>query len=146
MFSVQELIMQTHDNNNRGHETRDANPRSLLFSGLGLLGIMIVTIILLVGVLKLLESRKARLATPPHVLAEGSQMPPAPRLQITPERDLASYYLKEDSLLHTYGWIAREAGIVRIPVDSAMVLLLKRGLPVRDVILEMKSENAGSQP
>ncbi len=135
--------MQTHDNNHRGHETTDANVRSLVFSGLGLLGIMTVTIVLLIGALNFLESRQKRIATPPHMLAEQAQTPPAPRLQITPERDLQNYYLKEDSLLHGYGWVVREAGIARIPVDSAMALLLKRGLPVRDENLPAKG---GAQP
>lgn len=138
--------MQTQDNNHRGHETSDANARSLLFSGLGLLGIMIVTIVLLAGALKFLESRKARIATPPHVLASQSQTPPEPRLQITPERDLENYYLREDSLLRGYGWVVREAGIARIPVDSAMALLLKRGLPVREENRAPTPENRGEQP
>lgn len=138
--------MQTYDNNHRGHETSDANARSLLFSGLGLLGIMIVTIALLAAALKFLESRKARIATPPHVLAAQSQTPPEPRLQITPERDLENFYLKEDSLLHGYGWVVREAGIARIPVDSAMALLLKRGLPVREENRAPTPENRGGQP
>lgn len=135
--------MQTHDNKNRGHETADANVRSLVFSGLGLLGIMTVTIVLLIGALNFLESRQKRIATPPHALAEQTQTPPAPRLQITPERDLQNYYLKEDSLLYGYGWVVREAGIARIPVDSAMALLLKRGLPVRD---ENFAAKGGAQP
>lgn len=138
--------MQTHDNNHRGHETTDADARSLVFSGLGLLGIMAVTIVLLIGALKFLENRQKRIEIPPHALAAQSQMPPAPRLQITPERDLQNYYLKEDSLLHGYGWVVREAGIARIPVDSAMALLLKRGLPVRDQNLATKLENGGTRP
>jgi hypothetical protein len=33
--------------------------------------------------------------------------------------------------LSSYGWVDREAGIVRIPIDRAMDLLAERGLPAR---------------
>jgi hypothetical protein len=132
--------MPTDDNHHRGHETTDADARSLTFSGLGLLAVMAVTIALLIGALRFLETRHQRSEIPVHVLAESSQAPPAPRLQITPERDLEHYYLKEDSLLHSYGWVIREAGIARIPVDSAMAMLLRRGLPVRTEERVVKNE------
>lgn len=38
---------------------------------------------------------------------------------------------REDAALGRYGWVDREAGIVRIPIERAMDLLLERGLPTR---------------
>jgi len=38
---------------------------------------------------------------------------------------------REDEILTTYGWVDRNAGIVRIPIDAAMKLTLERGLPAR---------------
>ena len=38
---------------------------------------------------------------------------------------------REDELLGSYGWVDRNAGVVRIPIDQAKRLLLERGLPVR---------------
>jgi len=37
----------------------------------------------------------------------------------------------EDAILTTYGWVDREKGIVRIPIDRAIDLLATRGLPTR---------------
>ena len=34
-------------------------------------------------------------------------------------------------MLTTYGWVDKNAGTVRIPIDRAKELLLERGLPVR---------------
>ena len=34
-------------------------------------------------------------------------------------------------LLNSYGWVDPKAGVVRIPIDRAMDLLLQKGLPVR---------------
>ena len=54
---------------------------------------------------------------------------PEPRLQISAERDLAELRAREDLELNSYGWIDKRAGLVRIPIDRAMELILKQGLP-----------------
>lgn len=123
--------MNINQNNHRGYETADANARSLALSGVGLFAIIAVSLALMYGALQFFERQHKETAIPPHVLADTLQIPPAPRLQITPERDLQAFLAAEDSVLHSYGWTSREAGIVRIPIDSAMTLLLKRGLPAQ---------------
>ena len=45
---------------------------------------------------------------------------PQPRLQESEPVDLAKLRQAEDSLLNSYGWVDREKGIVRIPIDEAM--------------------------
>jgi hypothetical protein len=47
----------------------------------------------------------------------------------------------EDSLLKSYGWIDRERGIVRIPIDRAIEILAQRGLPVRPQSSETPNSN-----
>jgi hypothetical protein len=37
----------------------------------------------------------------------------------------------EDLQLHSYRWVDIEAGIASIPIERAMELIVKRGLPVR---------------
>ncbi len=58
-------------------------------------------------------------------------LPPAPRLQTDAPRDLQSMRSHEEQALDGYGWVDRNAGIVRIPIDRAMDLLSRRELPVR---------------
>ena len=58
-------------------------------------------------------------------------MPPEPRLQIHPREDLQDLRASEDAILNSYGWVDKNAGIVRIPIDEAMKLILQRGLPAR---------------
>lgn len=67
-------------------------------------------------------------ATP---FASARPLPPEPRLQPKPENDLQQYLREESSELNSYGWVDRQNGVVRIPIDHAMKLLLKQGLPVR---------------
>ena len=46
-------------------------------------------------------------------------------------RTCADLRAHEDELLDTYGWVDKNAGVVRIPIDEAMKLTLQRGLPAR---------------
>jgi hypothetical protein len=54
-----------------------------------------------------------------------SDLPPLPRLQTHPLRDLRAVRDVEDSHLNHYGWIDRQHGIAQIPIDRAMVLWVK---------------------
>ena len=58
-------------------------------------------------------------------------MPPEPRLQTAAPLDLKHYRDDQEKILAGYGWVDSQAGIVRIPVDRAMDLLLQKGYPVR---------------
>jgi hypothetical protein len=59
----------------------------------------------------------------------GSQVPPEPRLQGKPANDLARMRAAEDRSLDRYRWIDKERGVVQLPIDRAMELLLEQGLP-----------------
>ncbi|HZR06338.1 MAG TPA: hypothetical protein VFA61_10990 [Candidatus Udaeobacter sp.] len=54
---------------------------------------------------------------------------PKPRLEIKGPADLAAFRAAEETDLNSYGWVNRNSGIARIPIDRAMQLLLERGLP-----------------
>lgn len=62
-------------------------------------------------------------------LAQQRPLPPSPRLQVFPSTDLKDVREQEDQLLHSYAWIDKNNGVVRIPIDRAMDLLVQRGLP-----------------
>jgi hypothetical protein len=58
--------------------------------------------------------------------------PPPPPVLLTDEPDnLANFRASEDTILTTYGWMDKNAGVVRIPIDRAKQLLLERGFPAR---------------
>jgi hypothetical protein len=107
------------------------------------------------AMLKFLGQRQQSSQPAKHPLSEVSQTPPEPRLQVAPEIDLRKFRATEDSLLNNYGWIMKDAGVVHIPIDSAMALVAKRGLPARSTSeerearserREAKSEERGAQP
>ena len=115
------------------HETSDVNIRGVLAFGVGLI-VLGAFISLAVGVLfKYFDSREARQAAPQYPLAatQGNRVPPEPRLQTNPRQDLADLRAREAETLSTYGWVDRNAGVVRIPIDEAIKKTLERGLPAR---------------
>ncbi len=58
-----------------------------------------------------------------------SQLPPAPRLQTNPLRDLQAVREVENSRLDRYAWIDRQHGVAQIPIDRAMILWTKSSPP-----------------
>ena len=76
----------------------------------------------------------------------GTQpLPPPPRIQPVPGVDMQSYYQSQQKLLDTYGWVDKQNGIVRLPIDRAMELLLQRGLPVRSAPNSQNTAQAQSK-
>ena len=68
-----------------------------------------------------------------HPLADATkvELSPEPRLQETPALDLELFRAREEKELSTYGWIDRPNGVVRIPIERAMELVAREGLPAR---------------
>jgi hypothetical protein len=64
------------------------------------------------------------------------RLPPEPRLQVQPREDLKRMRAEEDTVLNSYGWVDRGAGVVRIPVEQAMKKLVDEGLPARQPPVE----------
>ena len=60
------------------------------------------------------------------------QLPPEPRLQISPSEDWAEMLRREQAVLNSYAWVDRSRCIVRIPIERAMELIAQRGLPAAD--------------
>jgi hypothetical protein len=87
--------------------------------------------------------------TTPHPLAAERQIPSEPQLQSMPGVPLVGGTLeagmqpfsstgyaelakKQEKTLTSYGWIDRQAGVVHIPIERAIELVLKQGLPTTD--------------
>lgn len=119
----------------KGHETRDANA-SWIFGVVGFLLIFGLSIhFILAGLLSSLNA-----TAPPRdrwrpVPRTTGSMPSGaaafPRLQVSAPADLETFRAREEAELNSYGWINKSSGVVRLPIDQAMELLLKKGLPVR---------------
>ena len=119
------------ENPRRGHEQSDANMRPIVFFGAGLVVLAIVVLLLTRWVFGTFATQRAKLDVPPSPLADTREPFPGPRLQVAPAQDVKAMRAAEDTALNSYGWVDKEGGIVRIPIDRAMELLANRGLPAR---------------
>lgn len=69
---------------------------------------------------------------PEHPLAPEHELPPQPRLQQNPPEVMSAFAAEQDQELTTPAWLDRDAGVVRLPVEAALELVLREGLPVRE--------------
>ncbi len=67
----------------------------------------------------------------PMAKLRGPEIPPEPRLQVAPPQDLQRMLGEQGATLSGYGWVDEKKGIVRVPIERAMDLVLKDGLPAR---------------
>ncbi len=113
-----------------GHETTDVNVWAVGKFAIGLVIVCVVSIALLFGLLKFFQSREE---TSVANTVEPTKLFPEPQLQKTPIADLKAIRAQEDKLLNGYAWVDQPKGVVRIPVERAIEVLAKRGLPSRGV-------------
>jgi hypothetical protein len=109
----------------------DVPVRSIATFAVGLVILTGVVLLLTGWLLNYLAARRAELQMPVSPLAVTQEKPPEPRLEVILDQVLREVRADEDALLHSYGWVDRQAGIVRIPIERALTLLTERGLPVR---------------
>jgi hypothetical protein len=55
----------------------------------------------------------------------------APQLQVVPGLDLREIRADETEQLDSYGWVDRRQGLVHVPIEQAIDMLLERGVPAR---------------
>ena len=112
--------------------TEDVQLRPILAFAGGLVLLGAITLLLMGWLLPVLTARHTQHAAPSALLSEAVPAPPAPRLQVVPAQELQQGRVATEEILRSYGWVNKEAGIVRIPIARAMELLVERGLPSRD--------------
>jgi hypothetical protein len=117
-----------------GYEVSDAHIGPLVRFGVFLAVVTVVFAALMVGLYRFLDAREAAEKAPRYPMTVGVErpLPPPPRLQSYPFSDLKALRQEEGRLLERYGWIDRNRGLVRIPVDRAIEILAERGLPYRE--------------
>lgn len=80
-------------------------------------------------------------------VAELTQSFPTPRVQTDDgNMDLVDLHQRENLLLDHYSWVNEKQGQVRIPIERAMELLAKQGLPVAPAAQQPKLMTGDSRP
>ena len=114
-----------------GFEERDVDLRPVLRAVLIGVGVTVFSFVSMWWLYWYLADREAERSAPASPLAveHARSAPPAPRLQERPKDDLVALRESERAVLDSYGWVDRDGGIVRLPIERAMELVAERGLP-----------------
>ncbi len=136
--------------NHEGYEREDLSSRSVMYFMAGLAIFAAVIYVIVFGMYRFLDTyEKAHqpavspLVTPQAdtrtVTTEDTKSFPQPRLEESERTQLRDVIEDQDRKLDTYDWVDKDKGIVKIPIERAMDLIVERGLPVRP-------ENAAQTP
>lgn len=115
--------MSPHDPHSDEFETTDWDVRPIQIAGLALALFIALGLGLSALTAKFVTHKRAQTDEPSVFTPNG--LPPPPRLQIDEAADLATYRRRETALLNSYGWIDRERGAVRLPIERAMELVVQ---------------------
>lgn len=104
-----------------GHEPVETDVRAVWRTGAVIAAVVIATYLLILGMMKWFLHAEGSPAANAAAITEINwpQQNPLQQLRGT-----------EQKLLDNYGWIDREAGIARIPVDRAIEIISQNGLPL----------------
>lgn len=111
-------------------EASDIDARHTFITGVSVL-IGISVVIALVYFLFTYLAHERSISSPPPlpIEAHGNPMPPEPRLQASPYKDLKAMRTRENWELSHYFWVDKVKGTVAIPIERAMDILATRGIP-----------------
>jgi hypothetical protein len=106
-------------------EGADLHIRNVVKVAALLAGTLVTSILILVLFFRHLEKLYPNRSSEAAPVVTESELPPLPRLQTNPLRDLKAVRAVEDSHLDHYAWIDQGHGVAQIPIDRAMVLWTK---------------------
>ena len=129
-------------NEHGGFEREDLSPSGVIYFMVGLAVVVAVITVIVLGMYHFLNSYQeahqpavSPLVTAPAdtraVAPQDTQSFPQPRLEESERAQLRQFVEDQDRKLATYDWVDKDKGIVQIPIDHAMDLIVERGLPVR---------------
>lgn len=118
----------THD-----HERTDAHVRPVAL----FLVFMFACVLAAYGIITVLfeyftQRQVSKYGNPVEFSSPGGESG-APQLQVVPGLDLRGIRAEEAAQLDEYGWVDQRQGLVHVPIEEAIVMLLEQGVPTRGV-------------
>jgi hypothetical protein len=111
-------------------EHEDAAPSSLLKSG-AILAVILIMVFLSMRFAFGIFAKMTPMGANAAPFEDSRVLPPRPRLQVEPQKEIHAYCDGQSEILESYSWVDPNAGIVRIPIDRAMQMTVQQGLPAR---------------
>jgi hypothetical protein len=112
------------------YEDSTVSVKQLFAFAMGIVALVLVGVLVSAFTFKFFE-RHTPMGPSASPFDESRELPPGLHLQTNAPEDLKNYRDAQDKTLAGYGWVDPKAGVVRIPVERAMQILLQKGYPVR---------------
>jgi hypothetical protein len=111
---------------------QDLNVRGVVWTALSLAFGTLAILLLMWWLFAGLRHLETAADPPPPALSEVRErrLPPEPRLQSDPDDDMLELRADEKRRLQSPEWIDPKQGTLRIPINLAIDVLARRGLPV----------------
>jgi hypothetical protein len=122
--------VKASEHSERRYEDSEVSVKKLVFFAAGVVGLVLVGVLGSALAFRFFV-RHTPMGPPASPFEDVRQMPPTLRLQTDAPQDLQKYRASQDKILSGYAWVHPQAGVVQIPIDRAMKLLLQKGYPVR---------------
>ncbi len=141
-----EMINPGHSGHETEFEREDLGTRGVFAFMIGLAVVGVVIYFIVVGMYSFLDNyaRSQMVTASPLLTTKGTMSRVvtqadidkafrdngAPMLEVIEGVDFRRDLLKQEERLNSYGWVDKEAGVARIPIERAMDLIVQRGMPV----------------
>jgi hypothetical protein len=115
--------------NGSGHEHREASPRLIVETVIGLVISVVIVCAIVFGVFTIFKVQ-TRNEDRVSAMSGPNQLPPGPHLEVHPAEELKALRTHEDEVLNSYRWVDKASGTVHITIDKAMDEVVNQ-LPMR---------------
>jgi hypothetical protein len=114
-----------------GYERSDASVRAIAVTGVLLASVVVLVVVGVSALLSTASQKPASVASSAELSDRLAPAPvvPAPARQAEAGADMATYSAAVQKELSEYRWVDRQAGVVGIPIDRAMGLVVQREGP-----------------
>lgn len=122
----------THGSGGKSDEPTDGelDVKAIVYVGVGTVVVTLVSMLLVwwlfQGFRKLENAEDPKPSALPEALER--QVPPSPRLEISPPENLKELREREATVLDSPAWIDEAQGKIRLPIDLALDVVARRGL------------------
>lgn len=120
---------EPHTHSDSPIEMTDANIPLAIYTTLGIL-ITVVLCMVIVFFQFRFEEAMAPKPEPGSVFSNNGKLPPLPRLQAQPAKDLVEFKEQQKHQLESFGWVDKDGGVAHVPIDKGIEMILKNGMPI----------------
>lgn len=133
----------SHPPRSRGHEVADVDGRRVAWMAAGLVVALVVVALVAFAAHRLLRPDRAndRTQTPAQTIAAS-----VPRLQTAPTLDLQALRDQKRAMLDRYRWLDQDKGIVQIPIEQAMQVVVERSATKRSDMQTLTRKKPEASP